>query len=163
MNSIAIGNGAVASAANQVAIGGSDATYQMAGINSAASTAAQTGEVGVVTTDRNGNLAADYSFSGALAQNAGLITLNSAMIAENRDAIRDNTAGIAAAIALDSPYVPEGKTFGLSGGVGFYDDESAVAMAAAFRLNKTWQLNAGVTSGVDRGETGGRVGFQAAW
>ena len=36
-------------------------------------------------------------------------------------------------------------------------------MAAAFRLNPTWQLNAGIAKGVDRGSTGARVGFQAAW
>ena len=155
-NSIAIGNGATAMADNQIAIGSSDATYSLGGLNSAASTAAQSGEVGVVTTDRSGNLAADYSLSSGLAQNTGLI-------GRAREDIRENRGGIAAAMALDTPYVPSNKQFALSGGYGHYEDEGALAMAAAYRLNTTWQLNAGVASGIDSGGTGARVGFQAAW
>ena len=155
-NSAAIGNMATATRANQVMLGNADNTYTMAGLNSAASTSAQTGEVGVVTTDRNGNLAADYSLSAGLAANAGLIS-------GNRDAIRENTAGIAAAIALDTPFVEQGKAFAINGGFGFYDDESAAAFGAAMRLNDTWQVNAGYTKGLNRGEAGGRVGFQASW
>ena len=58
--------------------------------------------------------------------------------------------------------MPEGKQVAVSGGYGYYDDEGALSMAAAFRLNPAWQLNAGITSGIDNGEAGARVGFQTA-
>ena len=73
------------------------------------------------------------------------------------------TAPIAAAMALDMPYIPAGRTFGLSGGFGFYGDETALSAAGAYRMNEHWQFNAGVAAGMDRGETGGRVGFSASW
>src|SRR5262249_42098903 len=55
-NSTAIGNGAATTRINQVAIGTGSNTYTLAGINSAASLAAQSGTLKVVTTDAAGNL-----------------------------------------------------------------------------------------------------------
>ena len=155
-NSVAIGNGATTSRANQVALGTADNTYTLAGVNSAASTAAQSGPVGLVTTDQNGNIAADYSLSSGLTSNANLI-------ARNQQDIQDNRAGIAAAFALDTAYVPVGKKFAINGGYGFYDSESAIGASAGYRLNDAWQIDAGVASGMNNGGTGGRVGFSAAW
>lgn len=54
---VAIGNGVTTTRANQIAVGTSGNTYTLAGINSAASPAAQTGPVRVVTADAAGNLA----------------------------------------------------------------------------------------------------------
>ena len=88
---------------------------------------------------------------------------NANLIASNYEAIQDNKGGIAAAMALDMPYIPSGKTYGMSGGFGFYGGETAFSAAGAFRVNETWQFNAGLATGLDRGETGGRVGFSAAW
>ena len=58
-NATAIGNGAVATRDNQVVIGTASDTYTAPGITSAASRAAQSGPLQVVTTDANGNLASD--------------------------------------------------------------------------------------------------------
>src|SRR5262249_45397769 len=59
-NAMAIGNGAVATRDNQVVIGTAFNTYTAPGITSAASQAAQSGPLQVVTTDANGNLASDH-------------------------------------------------------------------------------------------------------
>jgi hypothetical protein len=63
-NAIAIGAGVGTARVNQVAIGNTANTYTLAGIASAASLAAQSGLIQVVTTDANGNLATD---GGALS------------------------------------------------------------------------------------------------
>ena len=57
-NSTAIGVGAATTRANQMAFGTGSNTYTMAGITSAASAGAQSGQFGFVTTDSSGNLAA---------------------------------------------------------------------------------------------------------
>ena len=169
-NSVAIGNGATTTRANQVAVGGSDSTYTMSGINSAASTSSQSGPIGLVTTDQNGNLAADYTFSdsltansGAIAQNTNLISLNTDLIARNSELARDNQAGIAAAMALDMPFIAVGHKYAVSSGFGFYGDETAFSAAGAFRVSDHLQFNAGLSTGLNRGETGGRVGLSASW
>ena len=183
-DSVAIGNGATATRDGQVAVGGENSTYTMAGLGSSASTAAQSGDIGVVTTDRNGNLAADFSVSQNLAAQSLAISQNTSAIQGNSAAIQNNTAailaavegiefnsqaiaenrgGIAAAIALDTAYVPLGQTWAVSGGYGFYDSEGAFAGSIAYRINDTFQLNGGLTTGTDNGKTGGRAGFQASW
>ena len=55
----AIGMGASTIRANEIALGTAANTVRAAGIPSAASTAAQSGRLGLVTTDANGNLASD--------------------------------------------------------------------------------------------------------
>jgi len=174
-------------------------------LTSTTSTAAQTGEIGLVTTDRDGNVAADFSLqqgqaansvaiqnnatgiaansdliasnttrisnneaafasaSAAIALNSASIDSNSAQISSNIDDILDNRAGIAAALALDNAYVPLGQTYAVSGGFGYYDDETAFAGSVAYRFNETLQLSGAVTTGVDNGSTGARAGFQASW
>src|SRR5262249_34395162 len=56
-NSDAIGNGAAATKDNEFALGNSTNTFVASGITSAASLAAQTGKVSIVTTDASGHLA----------------------------------------------------------------------------------------------------------
>ncbi|TIX51148.1 hypothetical protein E5222_01315 [Alteraurantiacibacter aquimixticola] len=57
VGAVAIGNGVTTTQDQQVAIGNAGNTYTFAGINSAASLAAQSGPVQVVTADASGNLA----------------------------------------------------------------------------------------------------------
>lgn len=59
--------------------------------------------------------------------------------------------------------MPLGHSFAVSGGVGYYDDESAFAGSVAYRLNNNFQFNGAVTTGVDNGSTGARAGFNASW
>src|SRR3546814_132947 len=87
---IASGANASATRANQVALGSSASTYTFAGIGSAASSAAQSGDVGFVTSDAGGNLAlSDFGPNDILA-------LDNALRRDRRDA----RAGIATAMAM---------------------------------------------------------------
>jgi autotransporter adhesin len=176
-NAVAIGQGAVASADGQIAVGGTDSTVRMSGLTSARSQSLQSGPIGLVTTDQSGNLAADFSFMetqaenvrdilsnrAAISANLAAIQANAQGVMANAEGIRANEGGIAAALALDTAYVPLGQTFAVSGGFGFYEGENAIAGSAAFRMNKRFQFNAGLASGLNRGGTGGRAGFQASW
>jgi hypothetical protein len=65
---VAIGAFVTTSRDNQIAIGGTGNTVTMVGITNAASLAAQSGAIQVVTTDANGNLATD---GGALSTAIG--------------------------------------------------------------------------------------------
>ena len=169
-NSVAIGNGATATRANQVSVGNAQNTYTFAGIGSAESEAAQTGGVGFVTSDADGNLAVNYGASGTLgaldrgvAANQAAISRNEDAISENRDRIQSNKEGIAMAMALSTPYVPADKTFAVSSSLGAFEGSSAMAVSMGYRINGNTQLDAGVTYGFDRQQVGGRIGVTYAW
>jgi trimeric autotransporter adhesin len=149
-NAIAIGRHVSTTSANQVALGSASNTYTLAGLPSAASSAAQTGTTKFVTTDANGNLAAaEY----------GAADVNRAF-----QKIDENVQGIAVAIALGGMVVPEAKTFAIAANVGFYDDKQAFAAQAAYRLGPNTTLSGGVGFGLnDASRVGGRVGIMTAW
>ena len=180
-NSVAIGNGAVAANDGQVVI---------AGLGT--STASQTGTIFAVTTDTNGTLgrsalattASVAAANTAIAANtaaigtananiASLQTLTSnqtaqintlfGQTAELRDAVDRASEGVAMALAMESPMLPAGTNFGLSGGVGYYDDQAAGTLAVSARVGTNMSVGAGVGVGFDSGEVGARGGFQIAW
>ena len=111
----------------------------------------------------NSTNAALANTNAAVALNTAAIDSNSAQISQNIDGILDNRAGIAAALALDNAYVPLTQTYAVSGGFGYYDDETAFAGSVAYRMNQNFQVSGAVTTGVDNGSTGARAGFQASW
>jgi hypothetical protein len=149
-SSTAVGAGAVTTRANQVVVGTASETYTLPGIGSAASSAAQSGPISLVTTDPSGNLASD---GGALF--SGLSGLG--------QQVDENTEGIAMALAMEAPYVPPGQKFAMSGGVGFFQDEAAFALGAGLRVNPNLQLSAGVGVGFRENTVGGRVGLTYGW
>jgi len=71
--------------------------------------------------------------------------------------------GVAMALAMESPALSPGAHFGLSGGVGYYDGESAATVAMSARVSHSASLSAGVGMGFDSGEVGARGGFQVEW
>jgi hypothetical protein len=73
---VAIGNGAQATRQNQVVLGTGAYTYTLPGITSAASSAAQTGPVQLVTSDANGNLATNSASNLGLASEAEINAIN---------------------------------------------------------------------------------------
>jgi hypothetical protein len=149
VNSSAFGGGAAATRIDQVVVGTATNTYTLPGIASAASTAAQSGQLGLVTSDAAGNLAYD----------PGLFD----QIGKNKRDIRDNKEGIAMAMALDAPYVAPGMTFAMSGGYGNFEGSSAVALSGAFRVSPNVQFDAGLGYGVSHNNLGGRVGVTVSW
>lgn len=161
-NSTAVGNGATTTAANQVAIGNGANTYKMAGLTSAASTAAQTGPVSFVTTDAAGNLAAT-SFSPANFQTQ--INSLSSQIIDNRLEARTGTAVALAAGSM--PALLPGRKFALSAGYGNFQGANAFAIGATALLydSKNYAIvgNVGGGVGLERSVAGGRGAVSLQW
>ena len=67
------------------------------------------------------------------------------------------------ALAMESPMLPAGTSFGMSGGIGYYDDKAAGTVAFSARVGENAAVSAGVGVGFDSGEVGARGGFQVAW
>jgi hypothetical protein len=148
-NSTAIGVGAATSRGNQMAFGTGSNTYTMAGITSAASAAAQSGQLGFVTTDSSGNLAA---FSNPFP----------AFKREIRDLRHESRAGTALAIATSQIRYDDrpGKwSFGIAG-AGFID-EAGGAVGVGYTTpseRMRFNISGGGTSHHDVG-IGAGVGF----
>jgi autotransporter adhesin len=160
-NSIAIGPSVSTTRANQVAIGSATQTYTFAGVTSAASTAAQTGPVSVVTTDASGNLAAVDLASLGLSGGADLSEINSRLDQHDKK-IAKNTEGVAIALAMAGvPTLTASEKFAMSANWGTFEGENGFAGGAAIRLDSNIQLNGGIGFG---GETvGGRAGVRIGW
>ena len=64
---------------------------------------------------------------------------------------------------MESPSIPAGAKFALSGGVGHYKGRTSMAMAVSAAVSEMASLSAGVGVGANSGEVGLRGGFQIAW
>src|SRR5262245_30530964 len=164
-NAAAIGNGAVATRDNQMVFGTATNTYTAPGITSAASRAAQSGPLQVVTTDVNGNLASD---GGAIFSNINILNSQVARINQNLDQLNHDVkrldGGVAMAMALGGVYLPEHQRFAIHTDVGFYNGAQALAVQAIARINQTFTANGGVVYDLTgNGGVGGRVGISAGW
>lgn len=73
------------------------------------------------------------------------------------------TEGVAMALALKSPTIPENKTFALSGGFGTFESRNAFAVSGGVRAAEALQLDAGIAFGLDEGSVGGRAGATLTW
>ncbi len=67
------------------------------------------------------------------------------------------------AFALKPPYVPADKSFAVTGGVGLFNQKSAFAASAGYRVTSNVQLDAGLAVGFDSGEVGSRAGITVTW
>jgi trimeric autotransporter adhesin len=175
--STAVGANAATTRANQVKLGGTGASVAIGDI--AASDAAQTGTEYYVTVDSNGTLGRggqtgaslvqmqqSEAIGGLQAQQAvtdaqvnQLFDLSNYNIRQTRKA----NEGVAMALAMESPALPAGTSFALSGGIGYYNGRSAATTAVTQRIGRNSSLSAGVGVGLNTGEVGARGGFQVAW
>lgn len=71
-------------------------------------------------------------------------------------------AGVAIALAMESPQVDPGKHFGLAINWGEFEGENAGALSAKIRFDHMWSLTAGVGTSTS-GTVGARAGLQAQW
>lgn len=167
--STAIGAGATTSAANQVSLGGLGSSVRVGDI--AASTAAQqSSTVSLATVDASGTLGRNTTLlptvaalqAGQTAMTTQVQALFEAATVNRRD-VRRAYEGVAMALAMESPHLPAGTRFGLSGGVGYYGDRMAGTAAFAARVGKAGAVSAGAGFGFNSGKVGLRAGFQHAW
>jgi hypothetical protein len=166
-NSTAIGNGATTTRANQQSFGTASNTYTLAGITSAASLAAQTGPVSIVTSDGAGNLATLSSASiasvASVAALDGRVTnLENNVRSLNND-VRKAFEGAAVAIAMGGAALPDNKRFAISANWGNFSGENAFGGVAQMRISNNFVANAAIGAGFNRGGVGGRVGGTFAW
>jgi autotransporter adhesin len=162
-NSTAIGSGAVSTRANQQMFGTASNTYTMAGIASAASAAAQTGPVQIVTSDAGGNLATSTAAALGLAS-AGDITAINARLDDLSARSSKAYAGVAMAFAMaGAPTVLPNETFVATLNWGTFQGAHGLAVSGAYRLGNNIQLNGGVAFSPNQSVAGGRAGVRVGW
>ena len=71
--------------------------------------------------------------------------------------------GVAMALAMESPNIPAGSTFALSGGIGGFQGKNALATAISAAIGEKATVSAGLGYGLNTGEVGYRAGFQVAF
>lgn len=145
--STAIGANATTTAVNQVALGGTGSSVRIGDI--AASTAAQTGPVGIATVDANGTLGRDtalFANVAALQSTAGLLDDRVTTLFDLRDVDRrDFRQGVAAATAMGQapfPSEPGRTSYILNGAV--FRGETAVGGSLMHRLNSDTPIAIGL-------------------
>lgn len=157
VNATSVGRGATATAANSVALGagatatrGAQTAYSAFGLEDAQSSA---GEVSVGTGGQTRQI------TNVAAGSAGTDAVN---VDQLRGVAAQADAGTAAAMALAA--LPSASSAGrsmISGGMGVWRDELAIAAGVSHRFSQNWSLRAGgtVTEDGDAGFNTG-VGFE---
>jgi trimeric autotransporter adhesin len=169
-NSAAFGNGATATAANQQVFGTTTNTYTMPGITSAASKAAQSGPVQIVTSDAGGNLATNTAAGLGLATTNDMNNMNNqiANINVRLNDLNGQTTkalnGVAMAFAISGvPWLQTTERFAVSMNYGTFQGTNGMALNAALRLGTHAQAEGGIAYGANGGGVGGRVGLRFGW
>jgi len=176
----AVGFGATTTRANQVKLGGTGSSVTIGDL--AASTAAQSGSTFFATVDSSGTLgqgvatssiatttavtALQTSLASTQTNVANLQTLTAAQGSQINSLFKGVDKayeGVAMGLAMESPSLPAGASFGLSGGVGYYNEKAAATAAFTARIGEMSSVSAGAGVGFDSGEVGARAGFQVAW
>ena len=86
------------------------------------------------------------------------------MLQDSRFSLAGRAAtGNVVVVAMDSPSIPAGASFAVSGGVGYFKNRAAFAAAISAALGSMSSLSAGVGYGFSSKELGARAGFQFAW
>jgi hypothetical protein len=162
-NSAAFGTNATVTRANQQVFGTATSTYTLPGVSSAASLAAQSGPVKVVTSDAQGNLAT-ASFApqdiSTLQSNVSALQQNVSVLQQQ---MKQGFEVTAIAIAMGGAALPSDKRFAISTNWGNFRGQNAVGVAAQFRLTNYAVANVGVGGGFAQGGIGSRAGVTFAW
>jgi hypothetical protein len=141
VNSAAFGYNAAVLRDNQQMFGTTTNTYTMPGITSWQSTSNQQGQLGLVTTDADGDLASDPALYNQIGK---------------------NRQGIAMAMAMSGFWVPENKQMAANLNVGTWDGAWAVAANIGGKVNDSFHVS-GAISLSETGLIGGRAGGMISW
>src|SRR5262245_61677922 len=161
--STAIGAGAVTTAPNQMAFGTASSTYAAPGITSAASRAAQSGSLQIVTSDAGGNLATNTAAGLGLASLTDINSVN-ARISDVDGRATKALNGVSMAFAMaGTPWLLPTERFAVAMDWGSFQGTNAVALNGAFRLSTNVQANGGLAYGANGGGVGGRAGVRIGW
>jgi trimeric autotransporter adhesin len=161
--STAIGAGAVTTAPNQMAFGTASSTYAAPGITSAASRAAQSGSLQIVTSDAGGNLATNTAAGLGLASLTDINSIN-ARISDLDGRATKALNGVSMAFAMaGTPWLLPTERFAVAMDWGTFQGTNAVALNGAFRLSTNVQASGGLAYGANGGGVGGRAGVRIGW
>jgi hypothetical protein len=137
-------------------------TYTMAGIASAASAAAQSGPVQIVTSDASGNLATNTLAGLGIASTADIAGVNARL---DELTTRSNKAysGVAMALAMNTPTVLPHERFVATFNWGTFQGTHGLALAGAYRITDHIQFNGGVAFSPNQSVAGGRAGVRVGF
>ncbi|MCH2487241.1 MAG: YadA C-terminal domain-containing protein, partial [Erythrobacter sp.] len=148
----------------------SNGTLGRSALATTASVAAANTAIAANTASIGANTAAINTANANIASLQSLTSNQTAQIntlfgqtSQLRDAVERANEGVAMALAMESPMLPAGTNFGLSGGIGYYDDRTAGTLAVSARVGTNASVGAGIGVGFDSGEVGARGGFQIAF
>ena len=168
--SVAIGQGAATTRENQVVIGSTSSTYTMAGLDSAASTAAQSGPTKFVTGDASGNLAySTFSDTDITNLQTSVADLTSQFSNINTQferldqRARQADGGIAAAMALGGTMLLPDTSVSVSFNLATYRGEQGFSGAVVARVKENVWISGGIGGSTVKRSTGGRVGVSFGW
>jgi trimeric autotransporter adhesin len=167
---VAIGPNAQTTAANQFMFGTATNTYATPGITSAASAAAQSGPLQLVTSDAGGHLATSTLAGLGLASAADISGINSQLAGINSRLNDLNTrsskayTGIAMAFAMAGvPTVLPNERFAVSANWGNFEGSNGLSLAGAAWVSKNVQVNGGVAFGLNERVAGARAGVRVGF
>ena len=66
-------------------------------------------------------------------------------------------------MAMPALSIPSGKSFAFGMDLSTYDGMQGLGAALAFKVDRTWSVNAGLGGTFQGGSVGGRFGVRAAW
>lgn len=148
VGSVALGAGSFADRANTVSVGSVGSERQIANV-----------AAGTEDTDAVNVAQLNAARAALQAQVVGVQgQLNTVF-----DDIERLNEGVALSLAMESPAIPDGADFALSGGIGYFNESTAGAAAFTARIAPRASLSAGVGIGFETNEVGARAGFQVAW
>ena len=157
-NSVAIGSGSINTAANQVSVGGRTIGGVANGV--VATDAVNVSQLNTATAGFATGIAAINSAVIGLQDDVGILYNQN----RRQDRLIDRAnEGVAMALAMESPYVPAGSRFALSGGIGGYQGRHSLATAISAAVGEKANVSAGLGYGLNSGEIGYRAGFQIAF
>lgn len=76
-----------------------------------------------------------------------------------RGGVGDGHEGVAMALAMDSPSIPAGARFAISGGIGHFKHRTSIAAAISAAVGEMSSVSAGVGYGLRSEDVGARAGF----
>jgi autotransporter adhesin len=121
---------------------------------------------GTASTDAV-NLSQLNTASAALGSSISALQTDTGLLFDLADRMRGNireaNEGVAMALAMDTPNVPAGARFAMSGGVGNFKGRTALAAAISAAVGERASVSAGIGYGFRSKDVGTRAGFQVAW
>ena len=162
-DSVALGAGARTTRANQIVLGTRNQGVTAPGINSQASRNAQAGRIGIVTSDRNGNLANSEALADTIKRNEAGVAANRASNERIFQELEKHARGIAIATAMPDAHLNQSENFVIAGNVGGYGSETAFGFGGAVRIDEHLSMSLSMATDTGFKDTGWKVGGRVGW